>query len=98
MKNGIEIIAEERKRQVSKEGFTGMHDKRHVNGELANAAALYAMTKDRKKTLKKWGQSYLSYFWTFEKAWYKPTPKNRIKELAKAGAMIAAEIDRIQDL
>ncbi len=30
--------------------------------------------------------------------WWKPTPENRIKELAKAGALIAAEIDRIQNI
>ena len=27
--------------------------------------------------------------------WWKPTPKDRVRELAKAGALIAAEIDRI---
>ena len=28
--------------------------------------------------------------------WWKPTPKNRVRELVKAGALIAAEIDRLQ--
>jgi hypothetical protein len=27
--------------------------------------------------------------------WYKPSPENRIRELEKAGALIAAEIDRL---
>ena len=34
----------------------------------------------------------------FSSVWWKPSPENRIKELAKAGALIAAEIDRLQRL
>ena len=33
--------------------------------------------------------------WPWEANWWKPTPEDRIKELAKAGALIAAEIDRL---
>jgi hypothetical protein len=29
-------------------------------------------------------------------AWWKPTPSDRIRELTKAGALIAAEIDRLK--
>jgi hypothetical protein len=36
--------------------------------------------------------------WPFDRSWYKPTPENRIRELEKAGALIAAEIDRLQRL
>ena len=31
----------------------------------------------------------------WDDTWWKPTPDNRIKELIKAGALIAAEIDRL---
>jgi hypothetical protein len=34
--------------------------------------------------------------WPWDKGWWKPTPDNRIRELEKAGALIAAEIDRLQ--
>lgn len=34
--------------------------------------------------------------WPFSQEWWKPTPDDRIRELAKAGALIAAEIDRLQ--
>lgn len=34
--------------------------------------------------------------WPFELKSWKPTPDDRIRELTKAGAMIAAEIDRLQ--
>lgn len=34
--------------------------------------------------------------WPWEIDEWKPTPENRIRELVKAGALIAAEIDRLQ--
>lgn len=90
MKTGIELIAEERQRQIEKEGWTSEHDAKHKNGELAHAAATYAMTD-------LYGD-YVPNTWPFEKSWYKPTPNNRIRELQKAGALIAAEIDRLNAL
>lgn len=33
--------------------------------------------------------------WPWDAEWWKPTPDNRIRELEKAGALIAAEIDRL---
>lgn len=33
--------------------------------------------------------------WPWDAEWWKPTPGNRIRELEKAGALIAAEIDRL---
>jgi hypothetical protein len=35
-------------------------------------------------------------FWPWSKHWWKPTPNDRVRELVKAGALIAAEIDRLQ--
>lgn len=77
---GAELIAQERQRQVEQEGWTPEHDARHVNGELAEAAAAYATGT---LSLWPWGLS-----------WWKP--KDRISNLVRAGALIAAEIDRIQ--
>ena len=34
--------------------------------------------------------------WPWNLIWWKPTPNDRIRELVKAGALIAAEIDRLQ--
>lgn len=42
MKSGIEIIAEERKRQIEVEGWTLEHDDEHRCGELSDAAVCYA--------------------------------------------------------
>ena len=98
-KSGIELIAEERKRQIEVEGWTSKHDAKHKNGELANAAATYAMTKEALEVINLDVPEQLQpAVWPFEKAWYKPTPEDRVRELQKAGALIAAEIDRLQRL
>ncbi len=99
MKTGIELITDERKRQIEKEGWTAEHDEVHKNGELANMAALYAITN--KPLYKKPGYFNDTLFEVlypedWDMKWWKPTPDNKIKELVKAGALIAAEIDRLQ--
>lgn len=103
MKTGIELIAEERQRQIEEEGWTPEHDDEHEDGELADAAACYCIDQNRHIN---WNTSRVNakahielertLFWPWNKEWWKPTPDNRIKELTKAGALIAAEIDRLQ--
>lgn len=89
---GIELIAEERKRQIEKEGWTAEHDAEHKNGEMAIAAACYAYPNYDED----WAvQSQLQ--WPWEKHWWKPSG-DRKRDLAKAGALIAAEIDRLNAL
>jgi hypothetical protein len=100
---GIELIAAERRRQLEEEGWTAEHDDQWKSGELARAAACYALLpKDRHESkLDKYFTSYFSWskilrkLWPWGMDWYKPTPENRIRELEKAGALIAAEIDRL---
>ena len=36
--------------------------------------------------------------WPWDLEWFKPSPYDRIRELVKAGALIAAEIDRLQNI
>lgn len=98
MKTGIELIAEERQRQIEKEGWTKEHDAQHTDGELALAAMCYA---DPNKYYHQESR-YLhiripNKFWpkNWDIQWFKP--KDRIRDLVRAGALIAAEIDRIQN-
>ena len=91
MKTGIEIIAEERTRQIEIEGWTSDNDDKYVDEQLAEAAASYALPNFCRKS-----PDRIPITWPFHNRWWKPTLENRIKELAKAGALIAAEIDRIQ--
>jgi hypothetical protein len=104
MKTGIELIAEERQRQIEVEGWTAEHDDQHTDGELAAAAAVYAdmanyhgdlpLMEDNSKTAKVLIPR--AFKWPFDSQWLKLTPDNRVRELVKAGALIAAEIDRLQ--
>lgn len=90
-KSGVSLIAEERQRQIEEEGWNEKHDDYQVEEELAFAAATYATPNGSRVYL----HSGKPNTWLWEKEWWKPTPDNRIKELVKAGALIAAEIDRL---
>lgn len=90
---GIARIAAERKRQVESEGWTPEHDDTHIDGELAEAAACYAAAA--LYHAQGWDPARvtdsLSYPWP--ESW-KPST-DPIRNLEKAGALIAAEIDRL---
>lgn len=92
MKTGIQLIAEERKRQKDEEGFkiyTDVID--NPNGELAQAASAYAYPMFSQEC----ENIPLQFPIDWGSKWWKPTPDDRIRELQKAGALIAAEIDRL---
>jgi transcription elongation factor Elf1 len=103
--NGVGRIAAERKRQRDKEGFTDAHDDSHKNGQLAMAGACYAMgTLDiytgtvravhglhRKAGIIE--RPHLVWPWAPE--WDKRSKHSRLRQLEIAGALIAAEIDRL---
>ncbi len=96
MKSGIEVIAAERKRQIEAGGWTPEHDDDHDMGQMPNAAAVYAMTPHKRgMKIDGVGNTIQSYLWPWDDAWFKPYG-GRIRQLAKAGALIAAEIDRLK--
>ena len=84
---GIDLIASERARQISEEGWTPEHDDTHRTGQLARAAARYALqhVPGRPGRVR----------WPWATSWFKPSA-NPVRNLVKAGALIAAEIDRLQ--
>lgn len=90
---GAELIAAERRRQVDAEGWTPEHDDAHGDDELAHAAATYALPAYA-RTYRAPHRAPME--WPWEDKWFKPSPFDRIRELVKAGALIAAEIDRLQ--
>lgn len=92
MKTGIDLITEERKRQIEEEFYDSNNDDMHTNGELAAAAATYALPQDEYQYN---GLMRKSIFWPWKIMWFKPEPESRVRELQKAGALIAAEIDRL---
>lgn len=92
--DGVLLIAEERKRQFEKEKWSAEHDATHDGGQLATAAACYTLTPRYKREVKEGKETPKN--WPWQSKWWKPTPKDRVRELVKAGALIAAEIDRLQ--
>lgn len=99
----LDVLAE-RQRQVEKEGWTPEHDdSHHPHGHLSLAAACYACNAatwlkqlflgaappmDRYSTLSEPGMR-----WPWSSDWWKP--KSPRRDLVKAGALILAEIERI---
>lgn len=94
MKTAVELIQEERIRQIQVEGFTAEHDDLHEEDELANAAACYAMNY-RIADREIWDKPLVDYVWPFAPDWYKPEP-SRIRNMVKAASMLVAEIERLQ--
>lgn len=97
MKTGIELITEERKRQIEKEGWTPEHDAEHTLGEIALAAATYALPEEVRYPNHLWVTDR-DELWPWDMDFWKPSPENRVRELQKAGALIAAEIDRLNQI
>lgn len=94
---GVERIAAERKRQIDEEGCTAQHDDDWIDGELAGAGAAYAQVAHRQiasghhagMAAQPPGQT-----WRWGHEWWKPD-EDPIRNLEKAGALVAAEIDRL---
>ena len=92
--NGVERIAAERQRQIEVEGWSLERDRTlYRNGELPAAAIAYAMDgEDRTR----FADVFLWWPWADE--WWKTggsSIEGRVRDLEKAGALIAAEIDRL---
>lgn len=91
MKTGIELIAAERARQITTEGFTAAHDAMHARGELHDAAASYMLAAIN------CGHPAMQIpprEWPWAPSWWKPAP-DPVRNLVKAAALLAAEIDRL---
>ena len=85
--NGIERIAAERKRQIEQKGYTPEHDREHKHFELTAAAIAYALHAA--------GEQHANEnWWPFPPEAWRPSD-DPIRDLEKAGALIAAEIDRL---
>lgn len=79
-------VLRERERQQDVEGWTPEHDDTHDRGEMAAAAAAYAL-----HSTGRYGSRALTWPWTSD--WWKPSTPRR--DLVKAAALIIAEIERL---
>lgn len=112
MKTGLELITEERQRQINEEGWDESHDDAHIDRSLAKAAACYAnplkyvITGNRVTAIQDPLPSVVAPLgWpdSWSHTWWKPGPTTQEadsykRRLIKAGALIAAELDRLNRL
>jgi hypothetical protein len=89
----------ERDRQIHAEGWTEGHDDQlHDAGDLSAAAACYALAAANLLNPYTQGDGVNSAEppedWPWDAAWWKPGTNGR-RALVKAGALILAEIERI---
>jgi hypothetical protein len=105
---GARRIMRERRRQIQQEGWSEDHDDKLAEDQLAWAAVCYA-APERVYTLLKgvtpedpvisfndpWPQSLDPTFDKRPSFKRKPSLRTRVRALEKAGALIAAEIDRL---
>lgn len=85
---GVGLITAERMRQISAEGWEPDHDDTHQNSELLRAALAYLLVAAG------WPESHVqAQYWPWEASYFKPA--DLVRNLVKAGALIAAEIDRL---
>jgi queuosine precursor transporter len=91
---GVELIAAERLRQIEVEGHSAAHDYEHKDGELARAGAVYALlAANAGLGLNPWDVvRFWPHGWRRSEDFGNCDP---LRALTKAGALIAAEIDRL---
>ena len=82
-------VAAERRRQIESEGWTPEHDDKREGGDMARAAACYALHAAGYRG----DDTAMLRFWPWLDAWWKPGDQRR--DLVKAGALILAEIERL---
>lgn len=102
-----ELLAELARRRTQ-EGFSAAADDAFATGELAHAAAAYAFTgaltapEDRHAAVspkgppiseRSWLHNVISELWPFSWSWWRPSSPRA--DLVKAGALIIAEIERL---
>ena len=84
-------VLAERQRQITAEGWTPDHDDEHADGSMADAAGCYALHAH--DTAKDGAKNFVPAWWPWEPEWYKrSSPRG---DLVKAGALILAEIERL---
>ena len=90
-------ILSERDRQVWDEGWTPEHDDAHHKGELAKAGLCYAWhatTCPYLEDIPAYRSAPPPPDWPWDAEWWKPKQPQR--DLIRAAALFAAEVDRIE--
>lgn len=100
---GSELIHAERDRQILEEGWGATHDDEHDDGQLILAAVGYALEAVPQFSPVDCYAGVITRvedddtppdWWPWDEEWWKPSD-DPVRNLTKAGALIAAEIDRL---
>lgn len=100
------VIAE-RKRQIEIEHYSPLQDDAYYSGQLSLAASCYATPPNNRRLYSYWDgkkEIKIDNSWPpdFDPEMYKPEKdhsiQERLKTLAKAGALIQAEMERLKRL
>ncbi|WIX36867.1 hypothetical protein QCC08_24650 [Pseudomonas aeruginosa] len=87
-------VQAERRRQVEAENWTPEHDDQHSDGQMAQAAGCYALHAGGIGTDWPGGiRNGSALFWPWDEEWWKP--KSARENLVRAGALVLAEIERL---
>jgi hypothetical protein len=110
MSKAIDDVLAERERQKAAEGWTPEHNDKHGRGELAKAAACYAYFGALPEPVRECDRFpfpsmppqprrsdvvVVQRAWPTEWGWSWWKPKDRRRDLVRAGALIIAEIERL---
>lgn len=93
MTTGAELIARERQRQIDEEGWTAAEDDSNLKGQLAIAAACYALNGTA-AVVHNPNADIGAEGWPWDAEYDKRDTHSDLKQLVCAGALIAAEIDK----
>lgn len=92
--DALRDVAAERRRQIEAEGWAPEHDDEHGTGGMAIAAACYALADHQRALEVQTLRIGVLWAWTgWSDAWFKP--KDARSNLVRAGALIVAEIERL---
>lgn len=92
---GAGRIFAERQRQIVLEGHTPEADQAYRTDQLIDAAISYLVAvKERRRGRLLGGQPVTPHEWPWDFEFFKP--KNDDADLARAGALVAAEMDRVK--
>lgn len=86
LSNAAQSVIAERQRQQSAEGWTPEHDDQYSKSQLLWASSCYVLNAIHPF-------NRIPFDWPWAPEWWKPT--NPRRDLVKAGALILAEIERI---
>lgn len=87
---GVDLIAKERARQIIDEKRDAKNDDLYAPGVLSHAGGTYALAAFRNAPMNADG---IPAGWPWDPAWFKTG--DALVMLAKSGALIAAEMDRV---